>query len=346
MKFEESLSSLLENIEVHSIEGPQDRIISGIASLKNGQSGDLGFFRGNKISDSFKKSHLGAILVSVELSGTPADGQTWVRVKDPSLTLSAISAQLLSKYRPKPNPGVHPTALIEEGVELGEGSCVGPFCVLRSGSSIGRNSILQSRVTLESRATLGEDCEIGDGVFVGWDCQMGDRCRVFPGAVFGADGFGYESSPKGHQKLAQIGNVVVGSDVEIGANACIDRARFASTRIGDGSKIDNLVQIGHNVIIGKNCIICAQVGISGSTHFGDFVILAGQVGVAGHIQIGDGVIATGQTGITKSIPAGTTLTGTPGHSRVEELRILSLVRRLPQWKDRLEEIERRLGIPS
>jgi UDP-3-O-[3-hydroxymyristoyl] glucosamine N-acyltransferase len=216
--------------------------------------------------------------------------------------------------------------------------------VIGAQTRVGARSVLHANVVLYPEVEIGEDCVLHSGVHVREGCRLGNRVVVQNGAVIGADGFGFAKDQDGHyQKIPQVGIVVIEDDVEIGALTAIDRAAMSQTRIGRGTKIDNLVQVGHSVAIGRDCVLAGQVGIAGSTRIGDGVTLAGQVGVAGHLTIGDGVIATAQTGIPSSIEAGTVVSGSPAIENRTWLRAITALARLPELQKRVRDLERRLS---
>ena len=192
-------------------------------------------------------------------------------------------------------------------------------------------------------AQIGDDCWLMPGVVVATECVLGQRVRLQAGVVIGSDGFGYEFAQGRHEKVPQVGDVRLGDDVEVGANSALDRARFSRTEIGEGTKIDNLVQIAHNVVIGKHCLICAQVGISGSTTLGDYVVLGGQAGIAGHLSVGQGAKAGGRAAITADVPAGTFVNGNPAIPYQLERRLVVLNHRLPDLFKRVAALEAQLG---
>lgn len=339
MKWEftlEDLKGLLGDVE---IQGSFDGKISNIADLRTATASDLSFLRGSKYAGFLAESDAGVILLPKEQEGAPKQGQAWVHVEDPSLSLAKFCGHIESMVLTRPEPGIHPTAIVDSSAVVDPSASVGPYCLVDEGAAVGANTILESQVRVEKGATIGEDTMVHHACVIGWGSRVGSRCILFPGVVLGADGFGYHSDASGHTRLPQIGTVVVEDDVEIGAHTCIDRARFAETTIGQGTKIDNLVQIGHNVKIGKHCIVCAEVGISGSAELGDFVVLAGQVGLNGHIKVGDGVTATGQTGITKSIPPGTILGGTPARPHREAMKREVHINKIPDMLKRLKKLE-------
>jgi UDP-3-O-[3-hydroxymyristoyl] glucosamine N-acyltransferase len=211
-----------------------------------------------------------------------------------------------------------------------------------AGASIGDGSEIGPNSVIGADAVLGKDCHVMANATVRERCVLGDRVILQPGAVIGSDGYGYEFSAGRHIKIEQVGIVEIGDDVEIGANTTIDRARFGKTIIGEGTKIDNLVQIGHNVVIGKHCLIVALCGISGSTRLGDYVTMAGQAGTAGHLTIGDKATITGRTGITTDLPGGEIYAGYPAKPFREEMKVRAHARRLPKLIERVKALEEAL----
>jgi UDP-3-O-[3-hydroxymyristoyl] glucosamine N-acyltransferase len=216
------------------------------------------------------------------------------------------------------------------------------LCVVEPGAKIGERVCLHASVYVGRDVSIGDDSQLMPGVKVYADTEIGSRVRIHANAVIGSDGFGYEFVGGHHEKVPQIGKARIEDDVEIGAGTTIDRARFGNTVIGEGTKIDNLVQIGHNVLIGKHCILCAQVGVSGSTVIEDYVVLAGQVGIGGHITIGRGTKAGGQTGITSNILPGSSILGNPAIPMMLEQRILVLKQRLPDLFRRVDALEEQI----
>ncbi len=328
-----------------AVSGSHAGPITRIADLRTAEAGDLSFLGSAKYEKHLAASRAGVVLVPLDQPGGPAPGQAWIRVADPSLALAQICARLERQLVPPPEPGIHPAALIDPAAEVDPTAAVGPFCLVGPGARIGAGAVLQSHVRVERAAVVGEGSILHHGVVIGWGCRVGRHCRLFPGVVIGADGFGYHSDSNGHRRLPQIGIVVIEDHVDIGANSTVDRARFAETRIGAGTKIDNLVQIGHNVTIGRHCILCAQTGIAGSTELGDFVVLGGQVGVNGHIKVGDGVSATAQSGISKDVPPGVVLSGSPARPHREEMRRHALVKQIPALQERLRALEQARATP-
>jgi len=240
-------------------------------------------------------------------------------------------------------PGVHASALVGEGVRLGKDVSVQPFAVIEPGASIGDGTVVGAHSYIGHDATIGAASFLHPRVTVAARCVVGNRVILHAGVVLGSDGFGFENEKGRHVKIPQVGIVQVDDDVEIGANTTVDRARFGRTWIGEGTKIDNLVQIAHNVVIGKHCLIVAQVGISGSTRLGDYVTLAGQVGVAGHLEIGDRVVVSAQSGVSKTLEANQMYMGSPAVPAAEYREQVAHMRRLHKLAERIQKLEKQQG---
>ncbi|HEX2101822.1 MAG TPA: UDP-3-O-(3-hydroxymyristoyl)glucosamine N-acyltransferase, partial [Candidatus Synoicihabitans sp.] len=310
----------------------------GIASLNTAAVGELSFLGNAKYKADVARTQASIVLVPPDFPGEPAAGQAYFHVANPSAALARVCARIEQALWPKPAPGVHPSAVVASDATVAASATIGPLCVVESGAVIGERTHLQAQVFVGRGARIGADNWIMAGGVVAAECELHDRVRLQPGVVIGSDGFGYEFVGGRHEKVPQVGHVVIEADVEIGANTTLDRARFSRTLVGEGTKIDNLVQIGHNVLIGKHCLLCAQVGISGSTTIEDYVVLAGQVGVGGHITIGRGAKAGGQAGITGDVPAGSYLNGTPAMPYLLERRIAVLQPRLPNLFKQVEAL--------
>jgi UDP-3-O-[3-hydroxymyristoyl] glucosamine N-acyltransferase len=322
--------------------GSTAETIRDIASLKSARPGDLSFLSNKKYRAEVAATRASLVLVPLDFDGMPPPDQLYFWVENPSAALARLCARIEQSLWPKPAPGVHPTAYVAPGATLAPTATVGPLCVVEAGASIGAGTQLEAGVLIGREAKIGDGCWIMPGSVIGAYCEIGHRVRLQPGVVLGSDGFGYEFVNGRHEKVPQIGIVVVEDDVEIGANSTVDRARFSRTVIGQGTKIDNLVQIGHNVVVGRHCILCAQVGIAGSTTLEDYVVLGGQVGVAGHITVAKGTKAGGQSGITSSTEPGSYLNGTPAISYMLERRLLALHHKLPELFKRVDFLEEHL----
>jgi UDP-3-O-[3-hydroxymyristoyl] glucosamine N-acyltransferase len=325
-----SAADLVALLSPRATRGSTGATIRNIAALKDAQPGDLSFLGNPKYKPEVAATRASLVLLPADFEGEPAaPDQLWLLVENPSAALATLCARLEASLWPRPAAGIHPSAIIDPSAQIDPAATVGPLCVVEAGAVVGPRSVLHAQVFLGHHARVGADCWFMAGVHLATETLVGDRVKLHPGVVLGGDGFGYESSTGAHLKIPQVGRVVVEDDVEIGSNTTIDRARFGRTSVGRGTKIDNLVMIGHNVVIGRHCIICAQVGISGSTTLEDYVVLGGQAGVAGHLTIGKGAKADGQTGINTTVAPGTFWKGSPCLPYQLEQRINVLRQRLP-----------------
>jgi UDP-3-O-[3-hydroxymyristoyl] glucosamine N-acyltransferase len=263
------------------------------------------------------------------------------------VALARLCSRIESASRPPLVAGVHPTAVVAAGARIAASASIGPLCVVEAGACIGERVDIQAAAYVGREVMIGDDCQLMPGVRVYAGSEIGRRVRIHANAVIGSDGFGYEVVNGRHEKVPQIGKTLIEDDVEIGAGTTIDRARFGSTVVGEGTKIDNLVQIGHNVVVGRHCILCAQVGISGSVVVEDYVVLAGQVGVGGHITIGRGAKVGGGAKVTSNLAAGSSVNGYPAIPLMLERRIAVLKQRLPELFRRVDALEEQIrGAPG
>jgi UDP-3-O-[3-hydroxymyristoyl] glucosamine N-acyltransferase len=321
-----------------AVEGACAGPITGVAALAEATSADLSFLGNAKYADAVVASRAGAILVPVAFVGKPAAGQAFLRVANPSYALALFCGVLEARLWPRPPPGIHATAVVAPSAKVDSAAHVGPLCVIGEGAVVASGAVLEARCYVGARASVGTDSWLKPGVVVGDYCVLGARCRIQSGAVIGSDGFGYEPVNGEIRRIPQIGNVVLEDDVEVGANSTLDRARFSQTVVGRGTKIDNLVQIAHNVRIGRQCLITAQVGIAGSTTLGDHCVLGGQSGVAGHLTLGDRVKLGAQTGLFEDVPADGFMNGTPAVPFGLERRLVVLSRRLPDLFKKVDSL--------
>jgi len=328
------LAELAERIG-GEVRGDPDRQVDGIRGLETAGPSDLSFVANPRYRKTAVASRAGALLVSP--SSVDLDHDLLV-VPDPYYAL----AELLDLFFP-PSPqvaGVHPTASVGEGAVIDASASVGPYSV------VGNRSRLAADVEIHPHVVVGRDCEIGSGtvLFPGvvlYDgVKIGKRCRLHAGVVLGSDGFGYAQHEGNHEKLNHVGCVVVEDDVELGANTTVDRALLDETRIGAGSKVDNLVQIGHNVELGRGCLLVSQSGISGSTRLGNGVVVAGQSGLSGHLELGDGVQVAAKSAVFKSVEAGKKVAGIPATDASSWLRQQAMVARLVDLGRRIVNLER------
>lgn len=329
-------------VQPSASRGATQQPVRGLAALGSAQPGDLSFLGNAKYKAEVASTRASVVLVPVDYDGDPAPDQLFLHVENPSVGIARICARLEQQLWPKPAPGIHPSAVVAPTARIATSATIGPLCVIEAEASIGENAHLQAQVFVGRGATIGADSWLMPGVIVATACVLHERVRLQPGVVVGSDGFGYEFTGGRHQKIPQVGTVVIGADVEIGANSTLDRARFSTTIVGEGTKIDNLVQVAHNVVIGRHCILCSQVGIAGSSTLEDYVILGGQVGVGGHVTIHKGAKAGGQAGITAEIPAGTYVNGTPAIPYMLERRLAVLQPKLPELFRRVSGLEEEL----
>lgn len=320
-----------------TVVGDGDALVGAIASLDRATPGELSFLASSKYAPLFAETRATAVLVTPDLAATPSACANRIIVERPQ---EAILSLLPRFYRmpARPFTGVHPTAVVDPSATIDPDACLEPYVVVGPGASIAKG------------CWIGPHCVIGEGVSVGADSRLVSQVTLYPGARIGArvllhagvrigsDGFGFVFQQGAHQKIPHVGRCLIGDDVEIGANSTIDRGSIDSTEIGAGSKLDNLVHVGHNVRIGRLCLFAAGVGVAGSSRIGDGVMLAGQVGVAGHLTIGDKAIITAQSGVLKSVPAGETWGGFPSRPQKETLRGYAAVNKLPDLLKRLEEL--------
>ena len=314
--------------------------ITGAASLAEATSGEISFFGNRKYIGLLRKTGASAVFVPTDFDEPLA--ATQVRVSNPTKAFE----QAMLKFAPKPitfAPGIHPSAIVGSSVRLGERVSIQPHAVIEDGSEIGDDTIIGAGSYIGHETTIGTTCMIYPLVTIRERSRIGSRVIIHSGAVIGADGFGFEIIDGRQQKIQQLGIVQIDDDVEIGANTTIDRARFGRTWIQQGVKIDNLVQIAHNVVIGKNSVIAAQTGIAGSVRIGNHVMIGGQVGIIGHIEIADGTAIGAQSGISKDIYGGSWW-ASPAVPLAEAKRQIAWVRRLGKLFARVKEIEKKLGL--
>jgi UDP-3-O-[3-hydroxymyristoyl] glucosamine N-acyltransferase len=320
--------------------GDPELKIAGAASLAEAASGEISFFADRKYIGLLRKTQASAVFVPIDFAEATAAAQ--IRVSKPAKAFE----QLVLKLAPKPitvAPGIHPSAIVDPSATLGERVSIQPQTVIEPGAEIGDDTIIGAGSYIGHETVIGASCLIYPLVTIRERSRIGSRVIIHSGAVIGADGFGFEMVDGRQQKIQQLGIVQIDDDVEIGANTTIDRARFGRTWIQQGVKIDNLVQIAHNVIIGKNSVIVAQTGISGSTRVGERVTMAGQVGIVGHVEIADGSVIAAQSGVSKSVPGGVWF-GYPAGPIDEVKQQIAWIRSLGKLFARVKEIEKKLGL--
>ena len=336
-----TLGELARRLEC-PVEGDAAIEIRRVAKIEDAGPGDLTFLANPKYASKLGSTRASAVIMNGEAASlqdvVPC---AVIRSKSPYLTF-ARAAQVLSPDQ-RPAAGIHPLASIAAGASIDPTASVGAFAVIGAGASVGARTVVHPHVVIGDGTAIGPDCILHGHVSIRERCTIGARVIIQNGAVVGSDGYGFAQRPDGtHEKIPQTAPVVIEDDVEIGANTTIDRPAVGETRIKSGTKIDNLVQIAHGVVLGKNVLIAAQVGIAGSTVIGDAVQFGGQVGVGGHLTIGDRVKAVGQTGITNSVDAGEFISGYPAIANSEWRRSSAVFRKLPEMRKQLRALEERL----
>jgi UDP-3-O-[3-hydroxymyristoyl] glucosamine N-acyltransferase len=320
--------------------GDGDLPISNARPLSEAQPGDITFVEHEKHLHAWHVSRASAAIVP---GNVPVNGRPIIRVLDPVMAFAQVFQQL--RGRPAESvPSISPTAQVHPTARLAAGVSVGPFAVVGEGCEIGANTTLHAGVVIGRLCRLGHDVTLYPHVTVSDECVVGNRVVIHPNAVIGADGFGYRMNQGRHNKVPQLGWVEIEDDVEIGACSTIDRGTFGPTKIGMGTKIDNLVMIGHNCQIGKHNVLCSQVGIAGSCTTGDYVVMAGQVGVADHIHIGDRVTILAKTGVSGHVPSGSQIMGYPARPHKEFARIAWCLDKLPELRKEVSQITKHLGL--
>jgi UDP-3-O-[3-hydroxymyristoyl] glucosamine N-acyltransferase len=335
MKFTvDQIADLIEG----TVNGNGATLISNFDKIEEGKSGSISFLSNPKYESFLYQTDASAVIVSKDLTLKKPVKTALIRVSDPYLAFT-ILLQKYQEFIQKRETGIQVPSFIADNAQISENVFVGRFTQVDTGSQIGKNSQIYDRVSIGKNVTIGCDCTIYPGVVIYKDCVIGNNVVIHANSVIGSDGFGHAPQADGTFKsIPQLGNVVIEDDVSIGSNTTIDRATMGSTIIRKGVKIDNLVQIAHNVEIGSNTAIAAQTGISGSTKVGENCLIAGQVGVAGHITIAPKTIVTGQSGVTKSVKIpGQTLGGTPASNNVDFLKRNALIRQLPEFFEKFNQ---------
>ncbi|MEQ8664495.1 MAG: UDP-3-O-(3-hydroxymyristoyl)glucosamine N-acyltransferase [Rhodospirillales bacterium] len=324
-----SLTEIAAFAQAEISRGEPDRQYGGIAPLSSAGPDDVSFLDNKKYVDAFVASGAGACIVEPSFADRAPEGMALLVTPQPYHAYARVAAAFHAPL--DSHQGVSPTAVVDPAAEIAKNACVGPGATIAAGARIGAGTSIGANTCIATGVIVGEGCRIGDNVTLQC-CIVGNGVIIHPGVRVGQDGFGFALGPQGHLKVPQLGRVLIEDDVEIGANTTIDRGTGPDTVIGAGSKIDNLVQIGHNVRLGKGCIIVAQVGISGSTELGDFVSIGGQGGVAGHLSIGSGAQIAAQSGVMRNIDAGAKVGGSPAMPVSVWLRGVAMLEKLAQKK--------------
>jgi len=321
------------------LEGDSSLEITGVAGIAEARAGELTFLVNRKYRPVLEKTRASAILVARDAGPMPMAA---LRSANPYLDF----ARAIEFFHPEPDyvPGIHPTAVIAASAEIGAGAHIGPYCYVDEAVRIGKNAVLHSFVTIYRGAEIGDDFFAHAHAAVREGCRIGNHVLLQNGVVVGSDGFGFARQPDGRwRKMRQSGVAIVEDDVEIQANSAIDRATVGETRIGRGTKIDNLVQVGHACKIGEDTLLCGQVGLAGTTNVGSGCILAGQVGAAGHLTIGNGAIVTAQSGIPADVPPRAVYSGYPAMENLAWRKSVAIFNRLPELQRELRELRQEIA---
>ncbi|MDR1432758.1 MAG: UDP-3-O-(3-hydroxymyristoyl)glucosamine N-acyltransferase [Puniceicoccales bacterium] len=345
MDFSYALDDLIELLGPKKTIGSSSVPVSRINTLSNAKPGDVSFLGNLKYKRDVSSTEASVVLLPMDFDAHPRDGQCFMFFDNSSFALGILCRDIEMKCCPRRKPGIHRTAVVDETASVGSGVSIGANVVVEGNVAIGSGVVIMAGCYVGHGVKIGANSVLQPGVKVMDFCEIGARVTLFPGVVVGSDGFGYETVNGIHEKIPQVGNVVIGDDVDIGANSTIDRARFGHTNIGRGTKIDNLVQIGHNVSVGDGCLIVSQTGISGSTTIGNYVIIGGQVGIAGHISIPDGIMIAGKS----SVPGykkrdGEILRGSPTMPLKEANHFYVLRTKIPDLFKRVAALEKILGV--
>jgi len=323
------------------LEGSPDIEIRGIAGIEYAEAGQITFLANRRYFPLLKTTHASAVLIEERIAvERDASQPPLAALRSANPYLAFAHAIELFYQAPRYAPGIHPTAILAKSARIGEGAHVGPYCYVDEDVEIGGNAVLHSFVTIYRGAKIGDDFFAHAHAVVRESCRIGDRVILQNGVVIGGDGLGFAKQKDGTwYKMRQSGPAILEDDVEVQANACVDRATVGETRVGRGAKLDDLVLIGHASRVGANAMLCGQAGLAGSTKIGNNCILAGQVGTAGHLSVGDGAVITAQSGVPNDVPPGSLYSGYPAVDNRQWLKTMAALNRLPELQRRVRELE-------
>ena len=332
-------SALLAAQVAGELVGPDAVVIDGVAALALAGPSDVSFLGNPRYVPQVLPSAAGVVLIPrAGFDEAPPAGRAWIKCDDPAAAFS----QLVPMFVAPPleyAPGIHPTAFVHETATVDGTAHVGPLAVIEAGASVGANSVISGATYVGQETTIGEGCLIYPNVTLRERTRIGNRVTIHSGTVIGSDGFGYEQTPTGHAKVPQVGFVQIDDDVELGAQVAVDRARFGRTWIKSGVKVDNLVQIAHNVVIHEHAMIIGQAGIAGSTSIGQGTVIAAQSGVAGHLSIGAGSVIAGRTGVSKDLPPGAQVVGVPAVPRRAHVKRISAYKGVERCQKKIKQLQ-------
>ncbi len=332
-EIEYKLGEIAERVN-GELRGDGGITITGVGDVREAGPGQIAYVDGAKVMDLCEGCKASAIIVPPEVE---IEDRPFIITEDPRLAFSKI-LELFTPDR-RPEPGIHPTAVLGSNVGIGEGVSIGAHCYVGDDVLLGDNTIIHPLVYIGPEASIGESCQVHPQAFIGARVKIGARVIIHAGAAVGADGFGFLQTSEGHRKIPQIGTAIIDDDVEFGANSTMDRATVGATRIGAGTKIDDQVHVAHNVVIGKNCLLCGQVGIAGSSKIGNNVMMGGQAGVNDHVEIGDNITIGARAGVFGDLDEPGIYSGYPARPHGEQLRLLAQTRKLPDLIERIKRLE-------
>jgi len=331
----EELAGLVDG----KVAGDGSVMISGVSGIREARQGEITFLADSRYQKFLEDTRASAVIAGAVPAG---ESRPMIISKNPYLSFIKAVEYFIPDRSDYPRE-IHPSAVVSDGAVLGANVGIGACAVIEEGARIGDGTLVLAGTYIGKDTRIGENCLIYPNVTIREEVEIGDRVIVHCGAVIGSDGYGFANDGEVNRKIPQVGNVVIESDVEIGANATIDRATTGTTRVGRGTKTDNLVMIGHNVTVGENCLIVALVGIGGSTEIGKNVTLGGQAGIVGHIKLGDGVMVGAQSGVIGDIPANTTVSGYPAREHGQARKIYACTQKLPDLLKKVAELSERIA---
>jgi len=322
------------------LEGDNGAEVVRVASLADAGAEDVSFLSDERHASELAKTKAAAVLVPRRYNKDKPAG-AMVFVDDVNVALEELLAAF-AKSPDVPMVGVHESAVVDATVEIGDSAAIGANAVIGANAIVGDGTVISAGCVIGRDVLIGNNCKLWPNVVINYGCELGNNVMIHANSTIGTDGFGYRLVDGKHKKIPHIGKVVIQDDVEIGANSCVDRAKFGKTVIGPGTKIDDLVMVAHNVRIGANCLLTAQIAIAGSSELGDYVVMGGQAGVADHIKIGDGAMIGGRGGVTRDVAPGAKVTGVPARDVNKHYRELSLIKKLPEMAKELKQIRKQL----
>jgi len=339
-----SLQEIVKEIN-GELSGDSEITINGVQSLADAQEGDISFLGNKKYTHQVTSTKASAVIVGKDFNAADAGNCSLIICEHPNTSFATV----IGMFAPPEiefAPGIHPAAAVAESAKIGEGTHIGACAVIGEHVVIGKNSVIESGTVISNETQIGDNCMIYANVSIRERCILGNRIIIHPGTVIGSDGFGFEAGPSGIVKIPQVGIVQIDDDVEIGSNCTIDRARFGKTWLKTGVKLDNLVHVAHNVLVGEFSMLIGQSGVAGSAKIGRGVIIAAKAGINGHISIGDGAQVAGTSGVVKDVPPGAKVAGTPAESRRDIMTRIMLPKTVAKMKEKIKDLEQQIKLIS